>query len=198
MEGLARAEPGNAAVRIELSRLLAALGNTDSAATVATEAVRLAPEDPRAAEQLASIFADAGDADRLAPVADALLSKFPHRDKSLYYQATLLLLKGRAREAIEGARILVARTPQDAAAQNLLGVACASEEQRDCALTAFSAALSANPRDPATYVNLGVFHLQTDPRAAAAYFAVAMTLDRTSSAARQGHADAQAAIAAAR
>jgi spermidine synthase len=198
LEGLARAEPGNANVRIELSRLLAAMGNMDSAATVATEAVRLAPEDPKAAEQLASIFADAGDAERLAPVADALASKFPHRDKSLYYQATVLLLKGRAREAIERARILVARTPQDAAAQNLLGVACATEEQRDCALTAFSAALSANPRDPATYVNLGVFHLQTDPRAAAGYFGVAMTLDRTSAAARQGYADAQAAIAGAR
>jgi Flp pilus assembly protein TadD len=174
------------------------MGNTGSAAAVATEAVRLAPDDPKAAEQLASIFADAGDADRLAPVADVLASKFPHRDKSLYYQATVLLLKGRAREAIDRARILAARTPQDAAAQNLLGIACATDEQRDCALAAFSAALSANPRDPATYVNLGVFHLQTDPRAAAAYFGVAMTLDRTSAAARQGYADAQASIAGAR
>ena len=198
LESVARAEPGNAAVRIELSRLLAATGDMQSAASVATEAVRLAPEDPKALEQLASIFADAGDADRLAPVADALSSKFPQRDKSLYYQATLLLLKGRSREAIDRARALVARVPQDGASQNLLGVACATEEQRDCALTAFSAALAANPRDPATYVNLGVFHLQTDPRAAASYFAVAMTLDRSSAAARQGLADAQAAIATVR
>jgi len=160
--------------------------------------VRLAPEDPKALEQLASIFADAGDADRLAPVADTLSSKFPQRDKSLYYQATLLLLKGRSRDAIDRARTLVARTPQDAAAQNLLGVACATEEQRDCALTAFSSAQAANPKDPATYVNLGVFYLQTDPRAAASHFAVAMTLDRSSAAARQGFADAQAAIAAIR
>jgi len=198
MESVARAEPANAAVRIELSRLLAATGDTQTAAAVATEAVRLAPEDPKALEQLASIFADAGDADRLAPVAGVLASKFPDRDKSLYYQTTLLLLKGRSRDAIERARTLVARTPRDAAAQNLLGVACASEEQRDCALAAFSAALSANPRDPATYVNLGVFHLQTDPRAAAGYFSVAMTLDRSSAAARQGLAEAQAAIAAVR
>ena len=33
-----------------------------------TEALRLAPDDPRAGEQLASIVADAGDADRLAPL----------------------------------------------------------------------------------------------------------------------------------
>ena len=55
-------------------------------------------------------------------------------------------------------------------AQSLLGVACATGGLRDCALAAFAAALAANPRDTATYVNLGVFHLQAGDPAAAAEF----------------------------
>ena len=82
-------------------------------------------------------------------------------------------------------------------AQSLLGVACATSGLRDCALAAFAAALGANPRDTATYVNLGVFHLQSaDPALAAESFAVALALDRTSAPARQGLAEARAALAA--
>ena len=57
------------------------------------------------------------------------------------------------------------------ATQSLLGVACATRGRRDCALAAFAAALAANPRDTATYINLGVFHLQSaDPASAAEAF----------------------------
>jgi Tfp pilus assembly protein PilF len=45
-------------------------------------------------------------------------------------------------------------------------------------------------------VNLGVFRLQSgDPAGAARDFSVALTLDRSSSAAREGLAEANAAIA---
>ena len=44
---------------------------------MATEALRLTPDDPRAGEQLASIVADAGDADRLEPLAESLAARFP-------------------------------------------------------------------------------------------------------------------------
>jgi Flp pilus assembly protein TadD len=75
-----------------------------------------------------------------------------------------------------------------------LGVACATAGLRDCARSAFEAALEANPRDATTYVNLGVFHLRaSDPAAAARYFSVALTLDRSSGPARQGLAEARAA-----
>ena len=50
------------------------------------QALRLAPDDPRAAEQLASIFADAGDADRLAPLAASLAARFPDRPDPRYYR----------------------------------------------------------------------------------------------------------------
>jgi Flp pilus assembly protein TadD len=198
LESIALAEPGNAKVRIELSRLLAAAGDTETAAAAAKEAMRLAPDDPDAAEQLASVFADAGDAGRLAPVADALASRFPLRDKSRYYEATKLVLQGHAQQAIGEARSVAARNPQDARMQNLLGVACATVGLRDCALSAFGAAVAANPRDPATYVNLGVLYLQeANPAEAAANFSIALTLDRSSAPAKQGLGDAQAALAAA-
>src|SRR5205823_5933053 len=74
---LAAADPANGAARIELSRVLASGGDFDGAIAAATDAMRQAPNDPEPAEQLASIYADAGDADRLEPLADALAARFP-------------------------------------------------------------------------------------------------------------------------
>src|SRR6185503_3826758 len=153
LESLAKEDPDNAVVRVELSRLLAANGNMEPAAAAAIDAVRLAPDDPRAGEQLASVYADAGDAEHLASLAEALIARFPSRGKPRYYRANALLLKGGAREAADELRTLVARNPDDVRAQSLLGVACATAGLRDCALAAFAAALAANPRDTATYVN---------------------------------------------
>src|SRR5204863_4985611 len=76
LKGLA-ADPSNAAVRVELSRVLASNGDFDGAIAAANEAGRIEPESPRPAEQLASIFADAGDAEQLTPLADALVARFP-------------------------------------------------------------------------------------------------------------------------
>jgi len=195
LQSLATAEPENAIVRIELSHLLAAMGKMDQAAAAAEDAMRLAPGDPRAGEQLASVFADAGDAVRLAPLADTLVARYPQRDKPRFYRATALLLTDHAREAIDESRQLLGRNPKDPLAQNLLGVACATAGLRECAISAFRAALAANPRDTATYVNLGVYHLQSgDSAAAAESFSVALTLDRSSVSARQGLAEARAAL----
>jgi spermidine synthase len=195
LEDLAHAEPRNVNVRIELSRMLASAGDMSAAATLATEATRLAPDNPDAAEQLASVFADAGDADGLALAAATLVARFPGRDKGRYYNATARFLKGRPEEAIAEIRPVVAREPHDWRAQNLLGVACATVGLRDCALSAFTAAASANPRDPGTYVNLGLFYLQGgNPAEAVQNFSVALALDRTLPSARQGLADAQSAL----
>jgi Flp pilus assembly protein TadD len=157
--------------------------------------VRLASSDPEPAEQLASVYADAGDADRLMPLADALVARFPERAESVYYHATALFMKGRAAEAAKELRQLVAANPQHARAQNLLGAACATIGQPECARSAFEASLAANPRDSATYVNFGLFLLQAgDPLRAAAYFAEALTIDPTSTSARNGLAQARVSI----
>jgi spermidine synthase len=195
LESIAARQPRNAMVRVELSRVRAASGDFDGAAAVATEAMRLAPDDALPAEQLASILADAGDADRLMSLADAILARFPRRSEARYYRATALFLKERTAEAIDEARRFLAERPDHARAQALLGAACAAVGQRDCAADAFNAALRANPRDPSTYVNLGVFRLQSaDPAAAASYFAEALAIDPTSAAARNGLAQSRAAL----
>jgi Flp pilus assembly protein TadD len=141
------------------------------------------------------VLADMGDAARLAPVADLLASRYPDRDDGLYYQATAQLLGGRAAEAAALARRAVAANSMSARAQNLLGAACASTGQRECAEAAFAASIRLNPREPSTYVNSGVFYLQTArPWQAAEAFAQALSLDPSSAAARDGLRQARASL----
>jgi spermidine synthase len=186
LKSIAAAAPRNADVRIELSRLLAARGDFQSGVDEATEALRIAPDDARAGEQLASVYADAGDGDRLAPLADALVGRFPARAEPRYYRATALFLHGETQQAIEEVRRVVAAHPDHARAQNLLGAACATLGQRECAEAAFRASIGANPHDASTYVNLGTLYLQTGNPAAADVFAEALAIDPASAAARSG------------
>ena len=192
LRDLATREPGNANVRIELSRILAVTGDVQGAVETAEGALRLAPDDPRAAEQLASVFADANDAGRLAPLADAMAEHFPGRPEARFYQATALFMRGQTQDAANAARQVVTARPDHARAQSLLGAACAALGQRDCARSAFEAAIRANPRDASGYVNAGVFSLQTaNPAAAANYFASALTIEPGSKPARDGLAQAR-------
>jgi spermidine synthase len=195
LESVARREPANAAVRIELSRLLANEGNLDAAVQTAAEAARLAPDDPRTLEQLASVVSDAGDLERLQPVVDTLAARFPARLDGQYYRASVLFQRGRIEEAASAADRIVRANPADARAQNLLGAACARLGRRDCARSAFAAALAANPRNPSTYVNLGLLAIETgDPESAARYFSEALTLDPRSAPARGGLTQARSLL----
>jgi spermidine synthase len=194
LQGLSDAAPANTALQIELSRVLAARGAFDRAIAAASEAHRLEPGSPGPAEQLASIFADMGDLERLRPLSDSLVSRYPERADSWYYHATALVLGGRGAEAVDELRRLLAANPLHARAQNLLGAACGGAGQRACAEAAFLASIRLNPRDPSPYVNLGLLYLQTArPADAADSFAEALALDPTSDAARNGFAEARAA-----
>ena len=196
LKSLATREPRNVAVRLELSRVLAARGEIEPALAAATEALQISPDEPRAAEQLASVLADAGDAERLAPLAEALAGRFPDRADTRYYRASALFLQGKTEEAIVEARNVTGRNPGHARAQNLLGAACATLGRRDCALAAFEASIRANPRDPSTYINLGTFYLQlADARSAADSFVEALAIDPASTAARNGLTQARSLLA---
>jgi len=174
---------------------MAAGGDFDAAIRTATDALRLTPDDPHAGEQLASIVADAGDAERLEPLAQSLVARFPDRPDPHYYQASALFLRGRTEDAMAAVRLVTDGHPSHARAQNLLGAACATLGRRDCARAAFEASLRADPRDASTYVNLGQFYLQSaNPQAAARYFAEALTIDPASTAARSGITQARALL----
>jgi spermidine synthase len=195
LKALATREPANAAARIELSHVLASDGDFNGAIEMATDALRLTPDDPRAGEQLASIVADEGDAARLGPLAESLAARFPDRPDPKYYRASALFLSGRAEDAQSAVRQVTDSHPDHARAQNLLGAACATLGRGDCARAAFQASLRANPRDPSTYVNLGQFLLQSgNAQDAAGYFAEALTIDPASSAARNGLTQARTTL----
>ena len=191
LKSIATADPRNANVRIELSRLLAARGDFQKSVEAANDALGAGPDEPRAAEQLASVYADAGDGDHLAPLADALVRRFPMRADSRYYLATALFLHGQTERGRDEARAVVAAHPDHARAQNLLGAACATLGERECAESAFRASIRANPHDASTYVNLGTFYLQSGNPAAGDLFAEALAIDPTSAAARSGFSQAR-------
>jgi spermidine synthase len=194
LQSLAAREPANAPARLELARVLAAAGDGSGAMAAAAEARALEPNRPEPLEQLASVFADAGDASRLAAAAEELVARFPDRPESHYYRATALLLNGRTSEAMAEARRVLMMAPGHARAHNVLGMACSTAGDFDCARTAFEASAAHSRREPAAYVNLGTLHLERgDSAVAAAYFAEALTLDRASVAAREGLSRAQAA-----
>jgi tetratricopeptide (TPR) repeat protein len=197
LRSIAVREPGNAAVRIELSRVLAVTGDAAGASDAAAEAMRLTPDDPRAAEQLASVLADSNDVQRLGPLAATLASRFPERPEATYYVATALYLSGRTAEAATAARLVVDAQPSHGRAQGLLGAACAALGRRECAQSAFDASIRQNPRDPSGYVSAGQFNLQSaNPAAAANYFASALAIDPSSVDARNGLAQAQSLLSA--
>jgi spermidine synthase len=196
LEALVAEEQANVPARVELAHVLAAAGDVTRAIAAATEASRLEPDNPLPVEELASIFADQGDADRLDPLAEDLLARFPSRDDARYYHAAARFLRGRAAEAIDDARRLLTSNPQHAKAQNLLGAACATTRQFECARIAFEASIDLAPRDPSPYLNLGFFYLERgNPSSAVAYFAEALALDQASTMAREGLAQARAALA---
>ncbi len=172
---------------VALSRLFAATGRFHAARRAATEAVAAAPSAFEPVEQLASVFSDAGDADRLAEVASAMQQLDPTRAASQYYAAAALFLRGDAAAAIPFAERAIALDAAHAKAHNLLGAAHASRGNLDAARTAFRRALDLDPRDGSAYANLGALELSTGRTAEArALFAEALVVDPASDVARLG------------
>jgi Flp pilus assembly protein TadD len=138
-------------------------------------------------DQLASLFADAGDGQRLAAIVTDLERAAPDSESTLYYSASLQFMAGRPEEAIRTAEQLRARNPRHARCLNLLGAAYATVGRRDDARRAFEQSIAADPRDPTAYTNLGAFELEAGRADAAAdYYAEALTLDPTSNTAQDG------------
>jgi tetratricopeptide (TPR) repeat protein len=192
LKALREAHPRTAPLWVATSKLLAASGAADQAIAAAREARRVDPADNTALEQLASIFADLNDAEQLAPVVDELRQIQPDRLGTRYYSAALWFLRGQLTAALQAAQQTIALDAKYAPAHNLVGVIHANLGHPREANEAFQTALRLNPRDSATYVNLGLLELSSANRsAAAAYFAEGLSLDPKSAAARQGLAQSR-------
>ena len=178
--------PRNSAVRVALSYALAMAGDMSAAMAAAADANQIDPASPYPLEQLASILADVGDSARLQPVAEALMTRFPNREDSRYYNATSLFLRNRMAEAREETSRLLALNPTHARGHNLRGILCATAKDLSCAQSAFDASLRLNPRDASVYTNLGNIHLELgNPEQAIALFSEAVAIDPTAAGATE-------------
>ena len=180
-------DPTDVRSRTALSKLQAAAGAFDEAIAVAEEASRIEPVDSAALDQLASLYADLGDAGRLDPVVDTLQRRFGGRSTTRYYAAASNFLHGRLPAALDLIQQVIASDPRRADAYNMLGAISARLGQPNEARRAFEAGLDLNPRDSAAYTNLGLLELSSGNRSRAAkLFAEALSLDPASAAAREG------------
>jgi tetratricopeptide (TPR) repeat protein len=181
------ANPANVEARLALSHLLASEGNFQESAQIALGLVQSDPTNLAAVEQLASVFSDAGDAERLAPAVARLRAEAPDRAATRYYSATLAYLQERPEIAVREAQAALAVQPDYAPAQNVLGAALAGLGQRDRARAAFEASLKSAPRDPATHSNLATLELEAgNMDAARRHFAEALMIDPGNAVARDG------------
>jgi spermidine synthase len=188
---VATANPTTAGPYIALSKLEGATGAFSAAVDAAKEARAIAPGQAEPLDQLASLFADAGDAAELDVVVDQLRRLFPDRATTRYYEAASKFLHGDLAGASTLAQQSIEMEPQRAAPHNLLGAVQASLGQSEQARGAFRAALDLDPRDSATYTNLGLLELSAGNRdKAAGLFAEALSIDPASDAAREGLARA--------
>jgi spermidine synthase len=180
-------DSGNAAARLERSRLAAARGDYVLARRLAVEAGKLDPRSQAALEQLAAVVADEEDSEALAVVVAGLQQAAPGSASTLYYAASLEFLKGNPPRAAELAAQAAALRPGDARVHNLAGAAYGALGRVDRARASFRAALEASPEDPVAYVNLGTLELQgANPAAAGRYFMDALALEPSSVPAREG------------
>ncbi len=187
LRSLAAANARTPAPRIALSKLEGATGAFAAAVASAEAACLIEPIQPEAFDQLASLYADAGDAAHLDPVVVELRQRFPARATTRYYEAASRFLHGDLARASILAQQSIEMEPEQAVSHNLLGAIQASLGQSEQARAAFQAALGLDARDGATYTNLALLELSSGNDAVAAgLFAEALSLDPGSEAARQG------------
>jgi spermidine synthase len=181
------ADPANDEAKLALSQLLASDGHFDESVRVALGLVQSQPGNLEAVEQLASVFTDAGDAERLAPAVARLRAEALNRASTRYYSATLAYMQQRPDLAVHEAEAAISIQPDHALAHNVLGAALAGMGQRDRARAAFEASLQADPRDPATHSNLATLELEAGHLDVARHhFAEALMLDPGNTVARDG------------
>jgi len=180
------------APRVSLAELLGTRGRFDEATAVATEATRLAPGDPSAWEQLASLQADRGDVARLAPAVEVLRRDFPLRAASWYFAASESFLRGDVAAALPLVRRAIELDASYADAHNLLGAIHATSGDIGAARDAFRTSLRLDPRDAVTYINLAQLELAAGQQSvAASLFVEALSLDPSSAPALEGLAQSR-------
>jgi spermidine synthase len=192
IQSLTAGQSESAAVLVARSKLLAATGASADALDAARAAASAKPILVDALEQLASLYADAGDTSRLDGAVQRLREIAPVAAATSYYAAVSAFLRGNAHEAV---RLGDAATRADstfAPVHDVLGAAYTRLGQPDKARAAFLKSLALDAHDSTAYTNLGLIELAAgNRREAANYFAEALWLVPDSPTAREGLARAR-------
>ena len=174
---------------VAISKLLASVGASDDAVDAARRAASMVPLRPAAVEQLASLFADAGDSARLEDALVRLRQLAPDAAATHYYEGVAALLRDRTQDAVLAAERAVAVDPGYAAVYDLLGAAHTKLGHPDEARKAFERSLSFDAHDSTAYTNLGLLELaQRQPSGRGSLFrrSLALWLAPKSPVAREG------------
>ncbi len=178
--------------QIAISRLLAAAGLRPDAIDTAKQACANPPIVPAACEQLAALYADAGDNTQLEPVLRTLEAAAPAAAATRYYAAVSAFLRGDAQAALDSAQQAIAADAEYAAAYDMAGAAHTRLGQADLAARAFQTSLRFDPHDSTAYTNLGLLALAAGNKGEARnYFAEALWLTPDAQAARDGMSQVQ-------
>jgi len=187
LNDLVRSDHVGVPARIALSRLMSSMGRSDAAVDAAESALKSGEDRELVLEELAALYSDDGDAQKLESVVEQLKQARPLSAKTHYYAASAMFLRGEFEKAIGEATKAAAADNTDADALNLKGAALASLGRRDDARTAFEAALLRAPEDASVYTNLGLLALdEGDARRSIKLFGGALSLDPSSETALQG------------
>jgi spermidine synthase len=169
------------------SRLLAASGHRSEAIETATRACAARPLAVAACEQLATLYADAGDSAQLDTVLQTLNEAAPGAAATHYYAAVSAFLRGDWQGALDAARRAIATDAKYSAAYDMAGAAHTKLGQAELAAQAFQTSLHFDAHDSAAYTNLGLLAIAAGNTADARnYFAEALWLTPESKTAREG------------
>ena len=171
---------------------MASIGSAREAVAIARDAASRLPVPAIALEQLASLFADAGDLVELDATVAALRQLVPRALAGYYYAGAAAFMRGDAEQAIRLCQQAIAIDPGYAPVYDLLGAAHTRLQHPNEARSAFERSLSFDAHDSTAYTNLGVLELGLGRREQAArHFAEALWLTPDSPVARQGLAQSK-------
>jgi spermidine synthase len=192
IKSLTATDGESADVLVAMSRLLAAIGEHPDALDAARSAAGMTPPNAIALEQLASLFADAGDSAQLEATVTRLREVAPHRPGTHYYGAVAAFLRGKPDDTVRLAERTIGVDPAYVPVYDLLGAAYTKLGQAVNARDAFLTSLRLDAHDSTAYTNLGLLELAAGNREEAVrYFAEALWLVPESRVAREGLARAK-------
>lgn len=155
-EAAIRADRTEVDLRMRLARLCERMGDRGRALALYRECVAIDPGNADLLTELARIYETTGNRTEAIATYRRLIEIEPDR-AGVHYRALvpLLTLHGNPDEAVEAARAVVARSPQDPDARIRLAQVLERFDRRDEAIEAYREAVRLAPDDPAHHEALG-------------------------------------------